>query len=120
MNILIVFLGGGLGAILRYIIGFLFKPSNGHYFPYNTLIVNALGCLLIGIVFNYFFKSKINDSVFLFLTVGVLGGFTTFSSFGLEFVLLIKNGHLNLAFSYLLLTNIIGLAFVYLSFILIK
>ena len=80
-NLLLVFIGGGLGAVCRYIstthIGALF----GTYFPFGTLFVNTLGSLLMGFIMGS-----------LLLTVGFLGGFTTFSSFSLETVTLLEGG----------------------------
>ena len=92
MNILlIIFLGGGTGATLRYLISELIN----RYFPvsigFGTLSVNLIGAFLMGALL-YFISSKIliNEQLKIFLTIGFLGGFTTFSSFNLDFYDLIE------------------------------
>ena len=92
MNILlIIFLGGGTGATLRYLISELIN----RYFPvsigYGTISVNLIGAFLMGALL-YFISSKIliNEQLKIFLTIGFLGGFTTFSSFNLDFYDLIE------------------------------
>lgn len=97
-NLLLVFIGGGLGAVCRYIstthIGALF----GTYFPFGTLFVNTLGSLLMGFIMGslVFLMEKtglrLAEAARLLLTVGFLGGFTTFSSFSLETVTLLEGG----------------------------
>ena len=99
-SLLLVFIGGGLGAPCRYFstthIGALF----GTYFPFGTLFVNTLGSLLMGFIMGslVFLMEKtgftLAEPVRLLLTVGFLGGFTTFSSFSLETVTLIEGGSL--------------------------
>jgi CrcB protein len=82
---LAVFVGGGLGATLRYAIGGWVQSAIGSFFPWGTLVVNASGCLAIGVLATLLEeRSLLGPSWRLFLLVGVLGGYTTFSSFGLE------------------------------------
>lgn len=89
MNFLIVFLGGGLGAMLRHGVNLLVTRSAGTSFPYGTLIVNVSGSLLMGAIIGFFaFKGQASQHWRLLLTTGVLGGYTTFSTFSLEAVLL--------------------------------
>ena len=95
-NLLLVFIGGGLGAVCRYIstthIGALF----GTYFPFGTLFVNTLGSLLMGFIMGslIFLTEKtglrLAEPARLLLTVGFLGGFTTFSSFSMETMTLLR------------------------------
>lgn len=91
-NILLVFLGGGIGAVFRYgLSGFVYRivPPT---FPYGTLVVNVLGSLLIGFVMSIATdRALIVPSLRIFLTLGVLGGFTTFSTFSYETFMLIKD-----------------------------
>jgi fluoride exporter len=89
-NFLLVGLGGGIGAMLRYFFSSIIKHST---FPYNTLLINIAGSLLIGIVFGLSEKSNgISEQVKLFLATGICGGFTTFSAFSVENMQLIKEG----------------------------
>ncbi|WP_291355035.1 fluoride efflux transporter CrcB [Acinetobacter sp. UBA3106] len=108
MNWLLVALGGAVGASLRYGAGvLLFKPSSG--FPWTTWWVNLCGCLLAGIFFAYSQKFPVlQNEARLFLMVGILGGFTTFSSFGLETFQLLKHGQIVLALGYVISSVIAG------------
>ena len=111
-NILLVLAGGGVGAVLRYVISLSLKnPSTG--FPISTFIINVFGCFLIGILFEVLGTPY--NNLKLLLMVGLLGGFTTFSSFGLETIELFNSGHFTTALFYVLLSNICGLAAVYLG-----
>ena len=84
MNWILVAMGGGIGACLRYGAGlWLFKPSMS--FPWPTWWINIVGCFAAGIFFAFSQKFPVlQQEARLFLMVGILGGFTTFSSFGLE------------------------------------
>lgn len=106
-NILFVACGGAMGAGCRYVLTNFVKQKILTAFPYGTLGVNLLGCFLIGVFSSYFFKhTEIAKGYQLFLVTGVLGGFTTFSTFSLESVqLLMKEpflGVMNIALSVLL------------------
>jgi len=93
MNLLVVFLGGGLGACARYVLQGTVYRWTGVGFPYGTLVVNVLGSLIIGILMTSFEdRFLISPTMRLFLTVGILGGFTTFSSFSYETVALFLEG----------------------------
>ena len=109
--LLFVFLGGGLGSSLRYIMSLVIGKSDGLHFPTSTFIVNILGCFCIGIVAGLMSKYKVNELYALLLITGILGGFTTFSSFALEFVQLWKNNQITLALLYVLFTNFVGITF---------
>jgi len=113
MAYLIVFLGGGLGAALRHGVNILAARVWGIQFPFGTLSVNVLGCLLMGALAAYFaFKGEAAQSWQLFLTTGILGGFTTFSAFSLDVALLYERGDLHLAALYVIasvLLSIVGL-----------
>ena len=90
---LVIFVGGGLGAMLRYGFGGLVQRAIGSFFPWGTFVVNASGCLAIGILATLLEeRSLLGPSWRLFLLVGVLGGYTTFSSFGLETWRLVETG----------------------------
>lgn len=100
INCLCVGMGGFCGSILRYLIGFLDK-MNHTGFPILTLIINFVGSFLLAFVGAYFASHlDIKESTILFLTVGLCGGFTTFSAFSVESLTLLQNGELPLAVLY--------------------
>jgi fluoride exporter len=119
-NLLLVFIGGGIGSCLRYLMQFVFNKSDGMSFPFSTFIVNILGCLAIGIIAGMIYKYKLNGAYGLLLVTGLLGGFTTFSSFGLEFVQLLKNNQTGIALLYAIMSNFVGLALAALGLYVIK
>lgn len=94
-EVLIVFAGGGLGAIARYwLSGAVYKFASTQ-FPYGTMAVNMFGCLLIGFLMSLFAdRFLINPGLRLFLTIGILGGFTTFSTFSYETMELFRTGNI--------------------------
>jgi CrcB protein len=95
MEYIAIALGGGIGAVLRYWIGLLVQSWTGPGFPYGTLAVNVVGSLLIGFVVVFLHhRYHGNEVIRLFLIIGVLGGFTTFSTFSLDTVYLIQSGFL--------------------------
>lgn len=98
-NIFLVFIGGGLGAVLRYIITTQAAARLSGLFPWGTLIVNAVGSLLMGFIIGVLINRaySLGESARLLLAVGFLGGFTTFSSFSMETMTLIKGDSVLLA-----------------------
>jgi len=113
MGFLIVFLGGGLGASLRHGINLLSARTLGTGFPYSTLIINITGSIVMGLIAGYFaFRGDASQHWRLFLTTGILGGYTTFSAFSLDAALLYERGAIGLAAFYVLasvILSIIGL-----------
>lgn len=92
-NIILVALGGALGAVCRYCLGNILNRALGSSFPYGTFIINIFGCLCMGLFMTLIVeKQLLPPSWRLFLCVGLLGGFTTFSSFGYEFLQLLTKG----------------------------
>ena len=90
---IIVFVGGGLGAALRHAVNRASLALFGPALPYGTLLVNVIGALLMGAVAELFLmKSGLSQDFKLFLTTGLLGGFTTFSAFSLEAGLMWQRG----------------------------
>ena len=102
MLYLIVFLGAGIGGALRHGVNVGTAKLFGYGFPYGTLIVNVAGSFLMGVLAGYFaFRPGIGQHMRLFLTTGVLGGFTTFSSFSLDAALLVERHAYGLAAGYM-------------------
>ncbi|MBR4267482.1 MAG: fluoride efflux transporter CrcB [Bacteroidales bacterium] len=115
LNFLFVALGGGLGAVLRYLIT-LANIREPYQFPVKTFIVNILGCLVIGFVTGLATKnSDMNPRLVLFLKTGICGGFTTFSTFALEIDTLLKSGNFMTAFLYIVLSIVLGISTVFLG-----
>ena len=111
-SVVAVALGGALGCVCRFGIASLF--SAGLQFPIGTFSANMIGCFVIGLAYVFFSHHvDLPDGLRLSILVGFLGGFTTFSSFGLESVQLIESGHVRLAITYVLTSNLVGLALVY-------
>ena len=95
MHYLIVFLGGGIGAALRHGVNRLALTAFGPDLPVGTFVVNILGSLAMGVLAGWFLLKGMGDeSLKLFLTTGLLGGFTTFSAFSLDAALLWQRGDL--------------------------
>ena len=110
MNFLLVFLGGGLGAATRHGVNILSMRLWGVGFPIGTLLVNVVGSLIMGMLVEHFaLRSGISTSARLFLTTGVLGGFTTFSAFSLEAVLLYQRGQSGAAALYVLASTVLSI-----------
>jgi CrcB protein len=90
-TMLFVAAGGALGASARYLVGVASGRLIGFGFPWGTLTVNVLGCLVMGLLIEAMaLRWSVGNELRAFLTVGVLGGFTTFSAFSAEFALLVE------------------------------
>ncbi|MDX3972889.1 fluoride efflux transporter CrcB [Shinella sp.] len=101
MSYLIVFLGAGLGGAGRHGVNLLSARLFGTGFPAGTLVINVLGCLVMGLIAGAFaFRGHLPQELRLFLTTGILGGFTTFSAFSLDAALLWERGEVGLAALY--------------------
>jgi CrcB protein len=102
MLYLIVFLGAGFGGALRHAVNVGAARWFGYGFPFGTLIANVAGSFLMGLLAGYFvFRPGIGQHMRLFLTTGVLGGFTTFSAFSLDAALLVQRHSYALAAGYM-------------------
>ena len=115
-SFLLVFLGGGLGSGLRYLVT-ITMDQYSKVLPFGTFIVNMLGCLLIGLILGYAQKENtLTSNQTLLLATGFCGGFTTFSAFANENLELIKNGELfNFSF-YTVGSVLIGILAVFIGF----
>ena len=108
---LTVAVGGGIGAVLWYIIANAGQSLTISEFPLGTLIVNIVGCALIGFVTALLIGplSQHRELLRLLLIVGILGGFTTFSTFALDTFDLFEDGRIRQAITYVVLSNTIGI-----------
>ena len=100
--------GGAVGALLRFAVSGVVGRFAGGGFPSGTLAFNLLGCLLIGVVWGLSERVTLHANVYVFLLTGLLGAFTTFSTFGVETVNLFRAGELLYASAYVLASNAAG------------
>ena len=92
-HILAIAIGGALGSVLRYVLSTSVQSALGRDFPYGTLLVNLVGCLAMGVIFTVFLERAMHEGAWRAgLVIGVLGGFTTFSAYSMETVLLLEEG----------------------------
>jgi fluoride exporter len=115
-KLLLILLGGGIGAVLRYGVSSLVYQYSSPTFPLGTLVVNLTGSFVIGVLGGLFERAIVPPDLRTFLQVGVLGGYTTFSSFGLETTQLLRDGEGLLALANVLASNIGGLLLVIAGF----
>jgi fluoride exporter len=116
VKILFIAFGGAIGTALRYIVSSMdYKFSNG-IFPVSTFIVNITGSLVIGFLWGLFERIDVSSSMRMFIFIGIIGGFTTFSSFSLESFNLFRDGEYKIALVNILATNLVGLVFVFVGF----
>jgi CrcB protein len=105
MGFLIVFLGGGVGAALRHGVNLALARILGTAFPYATMFENVSGSLVMGLLAAYFIaKGGLPQHLRLFLTTGILGGYTTFSAFSLDTALLYERGEIGMSLLYVVLS----------------
>jgi CrcB protein len=110
-SVLIVGIGSFIGGALRYLISTLFKQFCTQGFPWGTLLVNLMGCFIFGAIFALFSKySSTSHPWCLLLTTGLCGGFTTFSTFAYESVLMLQQGNLSGFISYVATSLIAGIS----------
>lgn len=120
-SVLLVGVGSFFGGALRYAISMFMKSACGNAFPWGTLIVNLLGCFAIGVIFALFGKyGSTNNGWCLLLTTGVCGGFTTFSTFANESMLMLQNGNWSGFVGYVTTSLVVGFALVALGYWIVK
>ena len=122
MTHLLVFIGAGLGGLLRFLVSTAVqKACNGWVFPLGTFVVNISGCLVIGFLAQLAESKNLMMPEFrAFFLIGILGGYTTFSSFGYETLQLIRSGEFVYAAANAVLQVVIGLVFVWLGTVLAR
>ena len=116
-SLLIVGTGSFIGGAMRYWLSTLMKSVCGQGFPWGTLMVNLLGCFLFGMLFAVFGKSSATDNtLYLLLTTGICGGFTTFSTFANESVQMLQQGNTWGFVGYVATSVVAGLALIALGY----
>ena len=121
INLLAIAIGGAIGAVFRYVLGNQISVIFGTNFPFSILIINVIGSFFMGMAiesFNIFSIS--NEPLQKFLTVGILGAFTTFSTFSLDALDLIMKNRISDAFIYVFASVILAIVFLFLGIQFIK
>ena len=116
LKLLFIGLGGAIGSVLRYIVSGLDYRLSGGVFPVSTLAVNLAGSLVIGFLWGIFESVVVSSQVRMFVFVGILGGFTTFSTFALENFNLIRDGERGIAYVNIILSNVLGIGLVFVGY----
>lgn len=112
LNVLYVAIGGAFGSVMRYLIGMFIGRHVGNEFPYSTLIINISGSVLMGLLVGWLGRvlpSNAGD-LRLLLAIGILGGYTTFSSFSLDAITLFEEGKITAMAGYIVLSVTLSLA----------
>ena len=120
-KLFLIGLAGFIGTLSRYWLSGVVARRYGETFPLGTLVVNLVGCFLVGLLF-YLLQDRflVNQTVRTVILIGFLGGFTTFSSFGLQTFTLLQDGELGLAVLNITASNLIGLLLVSAGYMLAK
>lgn len=117
-SVLLVALGGAIGSVARFkLSGWVLHQTPNWRFPAGTVVVNIVGCLIVGLLAGMAVKQEVfTPDARVFLFTGLLGGFTTFSAFGLETLLLLKRGEAGVAIANVVLSIAIGLLAAWLGY----
>lgn len=109
-NIILIFIGGGLGSVLRFIVSSNIAEKVSSGIPWGTFAVNVIGSFLLGSIIGLAHKMELASSQYLVLfTIGFCGGFTTFSTFAYENILAVKSGQFLVAILYTAISIVVGL-----------
>jgi fluoride exporter len=117
-SVLLVALGGAIGSVARFkLSGWVLHQTPNWRFPAGTVVVNIIGCLIVGLLAGMAVKQEVfTPEARMFLFTGLLGGFTTFSAFGLETLLLLKRGEAGVAIANIVLSIALGLLAAWLGY----
>jgi fluoride exporter len=113
---IIVGIGGGIGAISRYALGNYINSKHSKLFPFAHFFINIIGSIVLGLVNYLYINKSVSSTVWLFIGVGFLGGFTTFSTFGYETIQLLITKKFKIAFYYIILSTFISICGAYIGF----
>ncbi|MFA5260073.1 MAG: fluoride efflux transporter CrcB [Candidatus Omnitrophota bacterium] len=120
LRFFVIALGGAIGTLARYLVGGLdYRFSNG-VFPVSTLVVNVTGSLAIGFLWGVFDRMALSPNLRLFIFIGLLGGYTTFSTFSLETFNLMRDGEYRIAFMNMALSIVLSVGAVFAGYIVSK
>jgi fluoride exporter len=115
-SLLMVFIGGGLGSVVRFSLGKWINSLHTHHFPYGTFVANVLACFILGLVIGLAdHRQLFSPNARLFWTVGFCGGFSTFSTFSHETLILFQDGLALSSIIYVIFSLIFCVAAVYLG-----
>ena len=117
LKLLFIAIGGAIGALFRYAISGMTYRYLDNVFPWGTLVVNLIGSFIIGFLWGLSEKTIIPSNFRSFVFIGIIGSFTTFSTYSLETFNLFRNGEIKLALTNILINNILGIALVLFGFI---
>lgn len=118
---ILIGVAGLIGTLFRYWLSGFVARRYGETFPLGTLVVNVIGCLIAGAVFNLTEERfLVNPTLRTVILIGLLGGFTTFSSYGLQTFTLLRDGEFGFASLNIVVSNVLGLFMVWIGYSLIK
>lgn len=120
INYFAVFLGGGFGSLCRYLLSTSITKYANTFYPVGTLSVNLIGSFLIGVLFELFERFIVSQEIRTLLTIGFLGGFTTFSTFALENANMFRSGHFKYFIINLFTHNLAGIFCVFLGMLFVR
>ena len=120
VKIIYLLAGGALGSLSRYLVSGVSHKLISVTFPWGTLVANSTGALLIGICWGLFEMRDISPQARMFIFVGFLGGYTTFSTFALETMNLVRDGDIRTAVMNIFLNNLLSLLLVFAGYFLSK
>ncbi len=113
-DVMLVFVGGGAGSVVRFVLGRWINSLHDLNFPFGTLVVNVVACLLLGYIVGFAdHRQLISPGLRFFWTVGFCGGFSTFSSFSAETLTLLQGGFHFVTISYIVISLLLCLAAVF-------
>lgn len=115
-KLLTVGFGGAIGAMLRFLVYYNFDRLHQSNFPWATFIVNLTGSFLIGFLWGLLDRYYVSPGMRMFLFIGILGSFTTFSTFSFDILSLGREGEIKLLLAYLLSSNILGISLAFVGF----